>query len=43
VTYLDHWKTTVKRRDGFSEEDKESMLLSKITDNGIRITSKHQV
>ena len=43
MAYLDHWKKTVQERDGYSEEDKESMLLSKTTENGIRITSKYEV
>jgi len=31
----------VQGKDGYSNEDKECMLLSKITEDGIRITSKY--
>ena len=41
LAYLDHQKITVHGGEGYSDEDKESMLLSKMTENGIRITSKH--
>ena len=40
MAYLDHWKITVRGRDGYSDKDKESVLLSKITENGIRNTGE---
>ena len=36
--YLDQWKATVESRPGFDDDQKQRMLLSAATDNGIRIT-----
>lgn len=41
VAYLKHWKSTVQKRDGFNDEEKESMVLSRTTENGMKITSKN--
>ena len=41
LVYLDHWKRSVdKRRGPFSPADRKQMMLSDITQNGMRITSK---
>ena len=41
LIYLDHWKDTVAKRDGFNDEEKKQMVLSNITDGGIRITGTY--
>ena len=38
VRYLDQWKATVECRPGFDDDQKQQMLLSATTENGIRIT-----
>ena len=38
MKYLDEWEERVKCRDGFSNAEKEKMLLSRETRDGIRIT-----
>ena len=38
VFYLDQWKGTVECRPGFDDDQKQRMLLSAATENGIRIT-----
>lgn len=44
LAYLDHWKRTVDQRKGpFSSTDRKQMLLSDITQNGMRITSKFYI
>jgi len=35
---LDEWRTTVEGRIGFDDDQKQLLLLSAATDNGIRIT-----
>jgi len=39
--YLDEWKITVKARPGFEDDEKQHMILSTATENGIRITGMH--
>lgn len=41
ISYLDHWKDTVTKRDGCDDEEKKQMVLSNITDRGIRITGTY--
>ena len=41
LIYLDHWKDIVAKRDGFDDEEKKQMVLSNITDRGIRITGTY--
>ncbi|XP_065906892.1 uncharacterized protein [Dysidea avara] len=38
VCYLDQWKASVEGRPGFDDDQKQRMLLSATTENGIRIT-----
>ena len=38
LAYLDRWTTSVKRRAGYSDEERERMLLSQQTMKGLRIT-----
>ena len=39
LDYLNHWKKSVEKRKGpFSATDKKQMMLSDITQNGIRLT-----
>ena len=38
VCYLDQWKASVEGRPGFDNDQKQRMLLSATTENGIRIT-----
>ena len=38
VCYLDEWRATVEGRIGFDDDQKQHMLLSAATDNGIRTT-----
>lgn len=38
ISYLDHWKASVDSRAGFSDEEKKSMMLSRITEKGMRMT-----
>ncbi|XP_065907422.1 uncharacterized protein [Dysidea avara] len=40
VCYLDQWKASVEGRPGFDDDQKQRMLLSATTENGIRITVK---
>jgi len=40
VMYLDHWKKTVNDHDDCEPEDKKQMVLSSITEQGIRITGR---
>jgi len=35
---LDEWKVTVEARAGFEDDEKQHMMLSTATENGIRIT-----
>ena len=43
LAYLDHWKLTVQKRAGpFSAADRKQMMLSDITQNGMRITGTYQ-
>ena len=39
ISYLDHWKASVGSRAGFSDEEKKSMMLSRTTEKGMRMTS----
>ena len=40
LSYLDHWRSSVKKRIGpFSTTERKQMLLSDITQNGMRMTS----
>ena len=40
LSYLDHWKRSVESRKGpFSQAERKQMMLSDITQNGMRITS----
>lgn len=40
LSYLDHWRNSVKKRIGpFSKAERKQMLLSDITQNGMRMTS----
>ena len=41
ISYLDHWKYTVVKRDGCDDKEKMQMVLSNITDQGIRITGTY--
>ena len=36
---MDHWKASVDSRADFSDEEKKSMMLSRITEKGMRMTS----
>ena len=36
--YLDHWKKTVDDRNDCEDDDKKHMVLSRVTDRGIRMT-----
>lgn len=39
LVYLDHWKLTVQKRAGpFTPAERKQMMLSDITQNGMRIT-----
>ena len=38
MKYLDEWEEGVKGRTGFSNSEKERMLLSRETRRGLRIT-----
>ena len=41
LVYLEHWKRSVdKHRSLFSPADRKQMMLSDITKNGMRVTSK---
>ena len=43
LAYLDHWKLTVQKRVGpFPAADRKQMMLSDITQNGMRITGTNQ-
>ena len=40
LSYLDHWRNLVKKQIGpFSTTERKQMLLSDITQNGMRMTS----
>ena len=39
MPYLDKWETSVKERDGFTDSEKQKMLLSQATLSGLRMTS----
>ena len=40
LSYLDHWRNSVKKRKGpFNAAERKQMLLSDITENGMRLTS----
>ena len=41
ISYLDHSKNTVVKRDGCDDEEKKQMVLSNITDQSIRITGTY--
>ena len=38
LPYLDHWEKTVSEREGYSNAEKNMMLLSQETGDGLRIT-----
>ena len=38
ICYLGKWRATVEGRPGFNDDQRQHMLLSAATDNGIRIT-----
>lgn len=39
LSYLDHWKSSVEKRKGpFTPAERKQMMLSDVTQNGIRIT-----
>lgn len=41
LVYLDHWKKSVdKHRGPFSSADRKQMMLSEVTQNWMKITSK---
>lgn len=39
MDYLDQWEASVADREGFTEEEKMQMTLSRTTDHGLRMTS----
>ena len=41
ILYLDDWKKTVNDRDDCEDDEKKQMLLSSITEQGIRMTGVH--
>jgi len=44
LLYLDYWKNSVNKRKGpFSAAERKQMMLSKVTQNGIRITGMYEV
>ena len=43
MTYLDHWKKSVEKRRNFDDDEKKQMVLSNITDRGIRITGANTI
>ena len=40
MTYLDSWEKSVSQRKGFDKKEKEMMLLSRQTREGLRLTGK---
>ncbi len=41
--YLDEWETSVKSREGFTDAQKATMMLSRETLEGLRITGKNVI
>ena len=40
ILYLDYWQKTVNDRTDCEDDDKKHMVLSSITDKGIRMTGR---
>ena len=40
LPYLEHWKSSVQKRAGYSDKEKNIMLIAKETHNGIIVTGE---
>jgi len=44
LSYLDHWKNSVKKRKGpFSATERKQMMFSEIKQNGIRMNDMYEL